>query len=127
MSVTSDIDSMPYFDGLREGIVRIQRCDRGHFQHPPRALCVRCGTDNLAWIAISGRGLIYSHTSTHPRAADGGATPPSVSVALIDLVEGVRLVARLEAGADGRLPAIGDSVEVIAVPGHGAVTARPTS
>ncbi|MEW6200948.1 MAG: OB-fold domain-containing protein [bacterium] len=37
------------------------RCaDCGYLFFPPRSLCVKCGSQNLKWAALSGRGKLYA-------------------------------------------------------------------
>lgn len=53
----------PYWDGLREGELRFQRCSScGNAVFNPAVVCARCLGRELVWVASSGRGTLYSWT-----------------------------------------------------------------
>lgn len=92
----ADIDSAPFWDGLRSRELRILRCGECRtFVHPPQASCPQCLSLDLAAEAVSGRGSVYSFTVVNREFAPG-IKPPYVA-ALVDLVEqdGLRLVTNL--------------------------------
>jgi uncharacterized OB-fold protein len=96
-----------YRRALDQGQFLIQRCtacDTSVFY--PRMVCPHCGSDRLDWYAPSGAATVYSTTVVRGRPQDGG----DCNVALLDLAEGVRMMARV----DGIAPAdvtIGMAVE----------------
>jgi uncharacterized protein len=82
-----------FFQYLREGRFRIQRCascDKAVFY--PRVACPYCGLNDLNWIDPTGRATVYSTTCVRRRAEAGG----DYNVALFDLDEGPRMMARIE-------------------------------
>lgn len=90
-----DSDSRPYWEGLKQGELRIQRCStcsRAVFY--PRSICPHCFSDQLAWIVASGKGTIYSYTVAHQGFGPFAADVPFV-VALVELEEGVRMMTRI--------------------------------
>ena len=90
-----DSDSRPYWEGLAQGELRIQRCDacaRAIFY--PRALCPHCFSARLSWIVASGKGIIYSYTVAHQAFGPFAAEAPFV-VAIVELEEGVRMMTRI--------------------------------
>ena len=92
----ADIDSAPFWEGLRRHELRILRCnDCRTFVHPPQASCPKCLSLGLTAEAVSGRGTVYSFTVVNREFAPGIA-PPYVA-ALVDLEEqdGLRLVTNL--------------------------------
>ena len=92
----ADIDSGPFWDGLRNHELRILRCGECRtYVHPPQASCPKCLSLDLAAEAVSGRGSVYSFTVVNREFAPG-IKPPYVA-ALVDLVEqdGLRLVTNL--------------------------------
>ena len=92
----ADIDSAPFWAGLRRHELAILRCAGCRtFVHPPQASCPRCLSLSLTPEAVSGRGTVYSFTVVNREFAPG-ITPPYVA-ALVDLVEqdGLRLVTNL--------------------------------
>ncbi len=80
------------------------------YQFWPRAISVATGQQNLEWRIVSGLGRIYSFTVTHvptPGFEDRGPYP----VALVELDEGVRIIANL-VNVDPAALAIGQRVKV---------------
>ena len=70
---------------------RCTNCQRISF--PPKAHCPGCGSRNIEWVEIGGRGRLYSATIVHQSAAVFGTEP--FTAAIVDLECGVRLVTRL--------------------------------
>ena len=71
-----------------------QHCaDCGNWQHIPRYLCVKCGSDKLEWAESSGRGKVYSWTVTRVPLHPAFATQVPYAVLLVELEEGVRMIA----------------------------------
>lgn len=89
----------PWWDATREHRLVLQTCPRcvragrPGTQHPPRALCIRCGTDELSWAGSDGLGAVDSFTVVH-RAPRPGVAVPYV-IARVRLAEGVVLLTRL--------------------------------
>jgi uncharacterized protein len=84
----------PFWDGLRAGELRFQRCDAcGRYRHPPRLACPFCGHSGATWSAVEPSGVIHTFTVVH-RPPDAGFKPfvPYV-IAVLDLApEGLRLL-----------------------------------
>lgn len=82
-----------YFDQLAHGVFEIQQCTTcARHQFFPRILCVHCGSEDLVWVAPSGRGEVYSYSIVSRKPEAGG----DYNVVLVDLEEQVRLMGRLE-------------------------------
>jgi uncharacterized OB-fold protein len=64
--------------------------DTGRAVFPPRLVAPGSGSDRLAWEVSKGLGAVYATTTVHSR--DGGP----YNLALIDLDEGFRMMARVE-------------------------------
>jgi uncharacterized protein len=93
--VQQDSDSRPYWEGLAQGELRIQRCKNcAKAVFYPRAICPHCYSDQLEWIVASGRGTIYTYTVAHQAFGPFAADVPYV-VALVELEEGVRMISRV--------------------------------
>ncbi len=91
-----DVHSKPSFDGARVGELRMQRCDVCNgWMYPVKRRCQHCGSTELSWRVVSGRGTLYSHARLqrvyHPRHE--GRLP--LILAWIDLEEGVRMPSNL--------------------------------
>ena len=108
-------DSAPFWDYLRQGALRLQRClVCAAFAHPPRLMCPHCGSFDREWAAVSGRGTVYSFVVTrqavHP--AFEGHTPYATVV--VELEEGPRLTSNLVDVPAGEVH-IGLPVELVLV------------
>ena len=91
-----DIDSAPFWAGLRRHELSILRCGECRtWVHPPQASCPRCLSLQLAPEPVEGRGTVYSFTLANREFAPG--VPPPYVAALVDLdgPQGVRLVTSL--------------------------------
>jgi len=87
--------SAPFWEGVAEGVLRIQRCQEcARHVFYPRAVCPYCTASHLCWVDASGRGRIHSYTVVHRAPPDYRDQVPYV-VALVELDEGVRMMTRL--------------------------------
>jgi uncharacterized OB-fold protein len=89
-------DTRPFFDGAREGKLRLQVCDDcGTWMFPLATICCECGGMHLSWRDASGHGTLYAHArlqrAYHPRHKD---RLPLV-LAQVDIAEGLRLMTNL--------------------------------
>ena len=56
----------PFWDGLRERIFLVPRCDDcGDYNWPPYPACRSCFSESLTWTRIDGGGEIYTYTVVH--------------------------------------------------------------
>lgn len=82
-----------YWEGAREGELRLQRCDacrKAYF--PPRPFCPDCGSREVSVFRASGRGKLHSYVINHMKAP--GFEPP-YAVAVVELEEGPRLMSNI--------------------------------
>ncbi len=95
------------FPGMR----RCTSC--GALRFYPKPLCPSCHGAGSEPAEVSGEGTVYSFTVVH-RAPSAELKPETpYTVALIDLVEGVRVTGRL-LSPEGREPRCGDRARVTA-------------
>ncbi|MEO5877685.1 MAG: OB-fold domain-containing protein [Streptosporangiaceae bacterium] len=88
------LDTEFFWDGAKEGELRIQRCaECGVLRHPPGPMCPRCHATKRDYVVASGRGTVFSFV-VHHHPPVPGRTPPYV-VALVELEEGVRIIGNL--------------------------------
>lgn len=67
--------TIEFWNGLRDGDLRIQSCSACTKRYfPPNPTCPACGSSAVSWTTISPTGTIYSFTQVH-RAAPGFDTP----------------------------------------------------
>lgn len=88
----------PFWDGLLEGCVVIQRCDScAGWQFPPEVICHQCRSFELSWRPVEPHGIIHSWTRAwHPANAAFSEHVPYLIV-LVELPEagGIRLIGNL--------------------------------
>ncbi len=104
-------DTRFFWDGLKEGRLLIQHCvGCGELRHPPGPVCTHC--HGLEWdtLEASGLGEVFSFVVMHQPKYPSFDYPHPIG--LIELEEGVRLVAPLEVESTGNLE-IGDKVEAV--------------
>lgn len=102
--------SAPYWDGLKEHRVRLQRCDAcGRLQFYPRSGCRHCGSSDLRWEEVTGEGHVYSYTIIHRAPFEAFADDVPYVYAIVELDAGPRLVSNIVT-ADPQTVRIGDRV-----------------
>ncbi len=83
-----------YWDGAREGELRLQRCDScDNVYFPPRPFCPECGSRDVSVIKASGRGKLFSYVINHlpsPGFEDG-----PFAIAVVELEEGPRMMSNI--------------------------------
>jgi uncharacterized OB-fold protein len=99
----------PYWDGLKNRELRLQRCDEcGAIWYPPSPLCPACWSRKFTWTRLSGRGRVSSWVVFFRGYDD--ALP--YNVAEVQLDEGPRLLTNLIGVANDHIRA-GMPVEVV--------------
>jgi uncharacterized OB-fold protein len=89
-----DAESEPFWAAARKGKLLIMQCRPCNAPYwYPRRYCPRCWSDDTDWREASGRGTIYTFSVVRQNPA-----PPFVdwcpyAVVLVDLEEGVRMMA----------------------------------
>lgn len=102
-------DNDYFWEGTAAGALRIQKCNAcGELRHPPGPSCPSCHAFDRGWVVASGRGTIFSFVVHHAPQLPGRELP--LTIALVELEEGVRMVADVR-GAPETL-SIGDPVQV---------------
>ena len=82
-------EAMPFWDGLREGEIRLQRCDEcRRVQFYPRPHCRYCGSLALTWEALSGEASVYSYTVIHRAPFAAFADDVPYALAVVELAGG---------------------------------------
>lgn len=88
-------DTAFFWEGMTLGELRIQQCGGcGELRHPPGPMCPSCNETKPDYIVASGLGEVYSYVVHHHPPVPGHTLP--FVVALVELEEGVRLLAELE-------------------------------
>jgi uncharacterized OB-fold protein len=86
-------ETQHFWDGTREGELRLQRCDDcSHTYFPPRPFCPKCGSRKVSIVKASGKATLYSYVISH-RSAPGFSAP--YAVAVVELAEGPRMMTNI--------------------------------
>jgi uncharacterized OB-fold protein len=84
--------SAPFWEGLRNGELRIQRCgDCGQHVFYPRSVCKHCLSERLEWVTASGRGTLYSYTIIRRAMNPAFQADVPYVYAIVELEEGPRV------------------------------------
>lgn len=87
-------DTAYFWEGTAKGELRIQQCGAcGELRHPPGPMCPHCNETKPTHIVSSGLGEVYSYVVHHHPPVPGHTLP--FVIALVELEEGVRLLAEL--------------------------------
>lgn len=110
-------DTAFFWEGLKAGKLLIQRCTSCHtLRHPPGPACTSCHSLEWDTVQSSGRGKLFSFVVMHHPQHPAFDYPHPVG--LIELEEGVRLVAPL-AGVNPDELEMGMAMEVVIEPVEG--------
>jgi len=86
-----------FWEGTKRHELLIQECkDCGTKVFYPKIFCPQCGSSNLGWIKASGKGSVYSYSSSLGKNAPSaflGDVP--YTIAIIRLEEGVQLMSTI--------------------------------
>ncbi len=95
-----DRDSLPFWEGVRAGELRVQRClGCGALRWPARAICNRCHSFDVEWIRLGGAGVVKSWIKTHRGFSPAFEGDLPYSVVLVQLAEqdDIQMIGRLSA------------------------------
>jgi uncharacterized OB-fold protein len=101
---------LPFYEACARGELALQHCEPcDRFLFYPRTHCDHCHNPTLNWQRVSGTGTIVSYTVVR-RAISEAFTAPYV-IALIDLVEGPRMMSQI-VDTEPEALAVGQTVSV---------------
>ncbi|MCU1476769.1 MAG: hypothetical protein JWQ64_1462 [Subtercola sp.] len=112
---TIEGDSKPFWDAMRENhtfsVVECHAC--GHIHHYPRPFCPVCWSDDVSWIAASGRATLYTYSTVYLNDLEPFASELPYVAAVVELEEGPRVMTTLVNVATDQL-AIGMALTLVA-------------
>ena len=114
-----DTDAAPFWQGTARGELLVQTCSAcGQRRLPPRPMCFACRGLTSAWVALSGRGTVWSFVIVHPPLlpAYQKLAPYNVITVALDEDPTLRLVGNLVARPDGPINEIDAATIRIGVP-----------
>jgi len=92
----ANADDACFWDALRAGELRIQRCPAcGAFRHPPRPVCAQCGATESDWPVVAGTGEVWSFTIVHTPTLPAFTARVPYGAVVVRLDEGVFLVSNV--------------------------------
>ena len=108
-----DFWAEPFWAQAARGILALQRCDEcGSYWYPPGPCCPACLSSSFEWSATSGKGVVVSWVVFHQSYYPDTIFKVPYNVAIVELLEGPRLVTNL-AGVDGSDLRVGLPVRVV--------------
>lgn len=107
-------EAAPFWSAAAAGRLVLPRCD-ACAQHVwyPRSWCPVCGSDDVSWVELSGRGTIYARTVLRKAMGPWQAAAP-FAVAYVELEEGPRLLTNVVTD-DPTALSVGDPVRAVFV------------
>lgn len=89
----------PFWEAAQDNRLTAQYCRScRQAQFYPRPFCVKCGSEEIEWKALSGKGRIYTYTINHRTSNAFMKTRLPYAVAIVDLDEGVRMMGNIVQG-----------------------------
>ena len=102
-----------FYAYCRKHELRFQRCANcGRWRHVPRDMCAACGSFDWEWVRSSGKGSLFSWTTTMQPMMPQFADLVPYSPVVVELEEGVRMLSWL-VDVDADDFALGLPVEVV--------------
>lgn len=93
---TADEDSAPFWRGLREHRVVLQKCDNcSEVRFPPMPGCPHCGSAGYERITAVGKGKVYSWIVVRRPLGTFTEADLPATIATVELTEGCRVLGRL--------------------------------
>lgn len=105
----------PFWNAARERRLVAARCRAcSRFRMPPTPFCPKCHSQEIDWVELSGRGIVYSWTIVITPMLPGMENSVPYVPAVIELPDaaGVRLVSNI-VGAPIQEISIGQEVRVV--------------
>ncbi|WP_338897634.1 OB-fold domain-containing protein [Streptomyces sp. TG1A-60] len=111
----ADAFTRTYWDAAADGRLLLRRCgatDCGRAHHCPREFCPYCWSEDVRWEEASGRATLYTWSVVHRNDLPPfGERTPYVA-AVVDLVEGPRMMSEVVECAEADLR-VGMGLDVV--------------
>ena len=82
----------PFWEGLADGRLLFQECDRGHRWLPARDFCPECLSSTFTFVQASGRAKVLSWVVYRTSFNDAFKDRLPYNVSLVELAEGPRMM-----------------------------------
>jgi uncharacterized OB-fold protein len=94
---STDTETQPFWDGLKEGKFLLRHCDAcGRDHYYPRPFCPDCWSDRVSWKEASGRAKIYTYSVVHVNDLPPFNERVPYVAAIVELEEGPRVMTNIE-------------------------------
>jgi uncharacterized protein len=85
-----------FWDATAEGKLRIPKCDKcSLYVWYPRPFCPSCGSTDVTWTDLSGKGTVYTFTAVHRSGVPGFRDQLPYVIAYVELEEGPRVMTNI--------------------------------
>lgn len=112
LPVVDDVNR-PFWDGCRDGVLRLQRCgDCDRLRYPISTVCPYCTSCAIEWEAVSGSGTVYSFAVFRHAYNDAWRERVPYVVALVELAEGPTMISNVVGVAPEEVR-VGQAVSVV--------------
>lgn len=112
LPVVDDVNR-PFWDGCRDGVLRLQRCgDCDRLRYPISTVCPHCTSRAIEWEAVSGSGTVYSFAVFRHAYNDAWRERVPYVVALVELAEGPTMISNVVGVAPEEVR-VGQAVSVV--------------
>jgi uncharacterized protein len=96
MTTSEEAIDAPFWAGLSEGCLVLQRCQRcGYVRWPSAEICPECLSPDVSWNSLSGLGTIWSYAVYHRSFQPEIAHRIPYTVAVVRLEEGPLFVGQV--------------------------------
>lgn len=86
----------PFWEANRRHELVLQHCRKCcNYRYPPGLICPECGAEELEWLRVSGKGIIYSWTVFHRIYHPAFVNEVPYAVVAVELEEGPRMISNL--------------------------------
>ncbi|MCI3931358.1 Zn-ribbon domain-containing OB-fold protein [Streptomyces sp. AN091965] len=109
-----DAFTRTYWDAAGEGRLLLRRCHApgcGLAHHYPREFCPHCWSEDVTWESARGDATLYTWSVVHRNDLPPFASRVPYVAAVVDLVEGPRMMTELVGCAEGE-PRVGMPLRV---------------
>ena len=104
--------SAPFWEGTKRRELLVQKCTAcGALRWTPQWACRDCYSTEYDWAPMSGRGVVYTHTTIYRPQSPGFMDDVPYSVAVVELDEGPRMLTGIT-GCEAKDVHVGMPVEV---------------
>ena len=101
----------PFADGCAAGELRLQKCGQcGTYRFPASPICPNCLSAKAEWVAVSGRGTVWSWIRMHQRYFKDLPRETPYNLLLVQLAEGPMMISACD--DENAALRVGDAVGV---------------